>query len=811
MRVSSQRQVTIWFPDAALPAVSPYAPLNAPGARLAGPPAASARRAQAGVCMTLADPSVVTDQPSASRNRLVLIVYTAAIFVSALLLFSVQPLFTKMVLPRLGGSPAVWSVAMVFFQSLLLGGYAYAHYLMQLRNRIIPVIVHLVLLVIALLTLPLSIASGWGDPPTSGYAFWLLGLFAVSIGVPFFALAANNPLLQAWFVRTGHPNGPDPYFLYASSNIGSFLALLSYPVLLEPMFTLRTQNLIWTGGYGLLILLIAGCGALLLRSPVNAAVDTLAEDTDAPAPASILRARWIFLAAVPSGLLIAVTAHISTDVAAAPLLWVLPLSLYLLTWVLVFQSRPLLPHRWMLMLQPLAITGVIVLLAVGGEQNLLLTLGGHQLCFFVIAMACHGELARTRPAAKYLTGFYVALSFGGMVGGLFAGLIAPFTFSWIAEYPILLALAALCRPPGGDERLSRWSAWYWPFLAVLALVLIAPSYSEGKIMAWLDEHRVWVIGAVGVLSALLALGLNANRWKIFATVAVALLLIRAYPSDDGRVETVRSFFGVHKIVVTPHGQYHVLMHGTTIHGAEKFQNDDGTPVTGRPEPITYYHKDGGIGQAISAIRERKGGPLRVAAIGLGSGTLTCASEPGETWKFFEIDQSMVDTARDPRYFTYIQKCEPDLKPVIGDARLTFAREPDGIYDLIIVDAYSSDAIPIHLATEEAMEIYKDKLAPQGAVLMHVSNRHLELSSVVVGIADANDLKSWVYSEDSNRDNEYIFSTSVVVSAREEADVGKLASSEQWALTEADENQRVWTDDYSNVLGAVWRRLRDGEQ
>lgn len=761
--------------------------------------------------MTSPDSSVFQDLPSEGRNRLVLIVYTAAIFVSALLLFSVQPLFTKMVLPRLGGSPAVWSVAMVFFQSLLLGGYAYAHFLMQLRNRALPVAIHLVLLAVAMLTLPLSISSGWGDPPNSGYAFWLLGLFAVSIGLPFFALAANNPLLQAWFVRTGHPNGPDPYFLYASSNIGSFLALLSYPVLLEPVFTLRTQNLIWTGGYGLLIVLIATCGVLLLRAPANAAALNMpADDAEAPAPSWILRARWIFLAAVPSGLLIAVTAHISTDVAAAPLLWVLPLSLYLLTWVLVFQSRPLLPHKFMLMLQPLAIMGVILLLAIGIDQNLLLTLGGHQLCFFIIAMACHGELARTRPAAKHLTGFYVALSFGGMVGGLFAGLIAPFTFSWIAEYPILVALAVLCRPPA-EERWPKWSRWFWPLLAIIAVALIAPSYSSGKIFTWLETNRVYVIGAVAVVSMILAILLKADRWKLAAVVTLALVLIRMYPSDDGRVETVRSFFGVHKIVVTPNGQYHVLMHGTTIHGAEKFRNDDGTPVTGQPEPITYYHKDGGIGQAITAIRERKGAPLRVAVIGLGSGTLVCAAEPGEDWKFFEIDQTMVDTARDPKYFTYIQSCQPALEPVIGDARLTFAREPDGVYDLIIVDAYSSDAIPIHLATEEAMEIYKSKLAPHGAVVMHVSNRHLELSSVVVGIADANDMKSWVYSEDSGRDNEYIFSTSVVASARDEADVGKLASSGQWAMTEAEDNQRVWTDDYSNVLGAVWRRLRKGEE
>jgi hypothetical protein len=759
--------------------------------------------------MTSPLPAAVPEQNSHSRNRLILIVYTAAIFTSALLLFSVQPLFTKMVLPRLGGSPAVWSVAMVFFQSLLLAGYAYAHYLTLLKNRILPVAIHLVLLVIALLTLPLSIAGGWGTPPASGYAFWLLGLFAVSIGLPFFALAANNPLLQAWFVRTGHPSGPDPYFLYASSNIGSFLALLTYPVLLEPMLTLRTQNMVWTAGYGLLILLIGACGVLLLRSPNIVVIETDTEIVDAAPPSWTTWARWVFLAAVPSGLLIAVTAHISTDVAAAPLLWVLPLSLYLLTWVLVFQSRPLLPHKWMLMAQPVAIAVIIVLLANTSSTNLLLMLGGHLVAFFVIAMACHGELARTRPHSKNLTGFYVALSFGGMVGGLFAGLIAPYAFSWIAEYPILLALAVICRPTG-EEGHTRWTRWYWPFLAVVAVAVIAPAFTTGKVFTWIESNRVLVIGDLAVLAAFAALALGANRWKVFATVALALSLLRIYPSDDGRVETVRSFFGVHKIVVTPNGQYHVLMHGTTIHGAEKMQNDDGTPLADKPEPISYYYKDGGIGQGISAIRERKGSPIRVAVIGLGSGSLTCASQPGETWKFFEIDQSMVDTARDPKYFTFVSKCAPDLQPVMGDARLTFAHEPDGAYDLIIVDAYSSDAIPIHLATEEAMAIYKSKLAPQGAVLMHVSNRHLELASVVVGIADANDLKSWVYSEDSGRDADYIFSTSAVISAREEADVGKVASSEVWTLTEAEDNQRVWTDDYSNVLGAVWRRLRDGE-
>jgi hypothetical protein len=769
--------------------------------------AAFYRQAITGVAMTVTT-AVRSGRSLDINSTLVFGFFTASIFVSALLLFSVQPLFTKMILPRLGGSSAVWSIAMVFFQSLLLAGYAYAHYLMTIRNRTIPVVIHLSLLTIALLTLPLSIGSAWSAPPEHGYALWLLGLFAATIGLPFFALAANNPLLQAWFVRTGHPDGRDPYFLYASSNIGSFLALLSYPLLLEPVFSLQAQNLIWTYGYGLLIVLIGGCGMLLLRSPYSAAA--AADDGRAvgAAPSWRLWGSWVFLAAVPSGLLIAVTAHISTDVAAAPLLWVLPLSLYLLTWVLVFQRRPLLPHRWILQLQPLAIVGIILLLFPGGEPNLFVLLFGHPIFFFVIAMACHGELARSRPAAQHLTGFYVALSFGGMVGGLFAGLVAPFSFSWVAEYPILLGLAALCRSDG-EASAPRAIRWYWPALFVVALLLIAISFADAPAAAWLDQLHKPILAAVAIASLYAAVILRVERWKFAATIALALLLIRIYPSDHGHVETVRSFFGVHKIVVTSDGRYHLLMHGTTIHGAEKVLNDDGSRITGRPEAISYYHRDGGMGQAIAAVRARKGGPIRAAVIGLGSAALTCATEPGENWKFFEIDQAIVDIARDPKRFSFIAKCQPDVQPVMGDARLTFAKEASGIYDLIVVDAYSSDAIPIHLATREAMRIYKDKLAPHGAIVMHVSNRHLELASVIVGIAGANGLKSWVYTKDPHRDAEFIFANQVVISARDEADVGAVANAEAWIAATPDGSQKVWTDDYSNVLGAVWRRIHGG--
>jgi len=746
----------------------------------------------------------------ASRWTLVLAVFTATVFTSAFLLFAVQPMFARMVLPRLGGSPSVWSVAMVFFQTMLLTGYAYAHVLMRAVRPPIAVAIHIALLITAGLMLPLSIAGGWGDPPGSWTALWLIGVFATSIGLPFFTLAANNPLLQSWFVRTGHPDGKDPYFLYAASNIGSFLALLSYPFILEPALSLRQHILLWSGGYWLLFALIAVCGFVLLRSPARFESVARADAPASPSPTWLAIGRWAFIALVPSGLLVAVTAYISTDIAAAPLLWVIPLSLYLLTWVLVFQPRPLLPHRWMLAAQPFAIAGIVVLLVFSDTNLTLLSLGGHLLCFFVIAMACHGELARQRPPAEHLTTFYLALSAGGMIGGLFAGLIAPYAFSWVAEYPILLVLAALCRPMpsrGDDTRAGAWARLdrlFWIFAVALGLVLLVP----GLVFGWLppEEDANAVVAAI-IAVVIVSLLLLRYPFRAAFAVAVAVAMIRLYPSDEARTQSVRSFFGVHKIYDTRDGGYRVLMNGTTIHGAQRLADKEGKPLTGRPEPLTYYHAKSPMAAVIRAARSRKAA-MRVAVIGLGSGSLACYFQPGEEWRFFEIDPAIVDIARDRPRFGFVRACAPDVPIVLGDARLTLAREPDQYYDLIIVDAYSSDAIPIHLATREAMAVYKSKLAPGGIVTLHVSNQYLALDEVAVGIAAANGMKTWIYddTDDDEIDDEYVYTSDVAISARGADDLGELAASKKWKLTKPDLAQRVWSDDYSNIIGAVARKF-----
>jgi hypothetical protein len=720
---------------------------------------------------------------------------------SAALLFVMQPMFTKMVLPRLGGAPSVWSVAIVFFQSALVAGYAFAHLLTRYAPGPRSVVIHLGVMVAALFALPLSIAEGWGQPPSVGEAFWLIGLFSVSVGLPFFALATNAPLLQAWFARTNHPAGRDPYFLYVASNVGSFLALVSYPAAIEPFIRLGDQARLWSIVFGVLIVMIAACGVFLWRTPIQAADSESAEAAvDTTRPMWPDAAYWIVLAAVPSALLVAVTAHISTDIAAVPLLWVTPLALYLLTFVIAFARRPIVPHWFVVRAQPWFMAAGIAALAFLAGLHVLLLIPVHLTVLFVAALMCHGELAQRRPAAKHLTVFYLWISAGGMLGGIAAALVAPHVFNWVAEYPILIALAALCRPVSAWPAGRRWRPVTYGALAAAVLLLIAGQFVPIEIN---QTVFTWTVGAFLIVSVLSWRGLLAAI--IVAATVYSFVLQGQHPGV-----TLRSFFGVAKIYESSDGQFRVLKHGTTVHGIERIRQVNGKPVTGRPEALIYYRDGSAIAQTLEAVKARVGGPIRYAVIGLGAGALSCRAEPADTVHYYEIDPLIVRIARDANLFSYLSRCRPDVPIILGDARLTLADAPDASYDLIIVDAFSSDAIPIHLLTREAMAIYAKKLRPRGMVVLHVSNRYLELPSVVAGVAAANGLIARVYDE--SRILRQIrradpFASLVVAVVRREEDFGTLAPW-NWELQTPDPKQWVWTDDYSNILGSLRRKLRE---
>jgi hypothetical protein len=722
--------------------------------------------------------------------------YGTAIFVSAALLFVVQPMFTKMVLPRLGGAPAVWSVALVFFQAVLLLGYAYAHLLTRTVPTRIALFIHLGVMAAATLALPLGIAAGWGRPPTEGEALWLVGLFAVSIGMPFFALSANGPLLQAWFARTDHPRAKDPYFLYATSNVGSMLALLSYPFLFEPFTRLGQQTIAWAIAFYVLIALISACG-VASWSAGSAARDAEVAEEARIRPSWRDAAIWMALAAIPSGLLIAVTAHLSTDIAPSPFLWVVPLALYLLTFVIVFQQKPLLSHGAMVLLQPALLVALVATIVYTVHDYLPLVMLLHVVTFFVTAMVCHGELARRRPPAGHLTAFYLWMSAGGVIGGIATGLVAPRVFSWVAEYSILIVLAILCRPELtlADRRQTLLIATAF---VIAALIIVIP--------ATVFEYGITSSTFYWSLGTLLLLALAASRLRSPLAFAAAIVLtFMTWRFYEVERERVRSFFGVHKIIDRGDG-VRVLQHGTTIHGAERLIDIEAGPGI-QPLPLTYFHAKSATVQTIAAARARTGGPVSVAIVGLGAGTLACYAEPGDNWTYYEIDPAVVSIARDPNRFTYLAACAPDMPIVLGDARLTLADAPEGTYDVILIDAFSSDTMPAHLMTKEAMAIYLRKLKPAGIVALHVSSRYMELVSVVAGIAQANGLIARLNPPEEVDLDAYQYSSAVVAAARSDEDFATLATPGNWIVVRPDPRQWVWTDDYSNVIGAMIRYLR----
>jgi hypothetical protein len=743
----------------------------------------------------------MTQNDSSPYNSL-LAAFSAAIFISAALLFAVEPMFTKMVLPRLGGASAVWSVAMVFFQATLLAGYAYAHLLTRFAPGRGSILIHLAVLLIACLALPLHLAGGWGQPPSRGEAFWLLGLFAASIGLPFFALAANGPLMQAWFVRTNHPSARDPYFLFAASNVGSFLALISYPTMVEPLLQLGEQTWLWTVGFYVLILLIAACGVLLLRSATLSPAAATARREETAPPTCRDSLAFVGLAAVPSGLLLAVTLHISTDAAAVPLFWVLPLAIYLLTFVIAFQSRPVVPHSLVVKAFPFVILALAGLMIIDPFSTIIELIVVHLTAFFVVALLCHGELARRRPAPEYLTAFYMRISAGGMIGGIAVGLIAPQVFNWVAEYPLLIALSVLCMPglalpPKGAGQYLLFGA-----LAVAAALLTILMSSGLK----LDNNVITLL--IGAL-----LGLTVYFWRAplaFAAIIAFVLVLGNYQYNDAINNfVVRNFFGVLAAAETADGQFRILWHGGIGQGAQRIRDRDGNPVPGRPEMISEFHAGGGIAQTFDAVRAKVGGPISYAVIGLGTGSLTCQARPEDSVIYYELDPDVIRIARNPALFNFVSECRPNIPIVQGDARLTIANAPNAGYDLIFVDAFIGAAIPIHLITKEAMAIYLRKIKPSGIVALHVSNRHLELGSVVAGIAHANGAITRLYDggDVQEDESEQKWVPTVAAVARKDDDFGALAKSRYWPLLPLDPAQRVWTDDYSNVVGAIVRRLR----
>ena len=492
-------------------------------------------------------------------NGILLAVFAGTLFVSATLLFSVQPMFTKMVLPLLGGSPSVWSVAMVFFQAVLLLGYGYAHALTRWLDPRRTVIVHLLVVAMAFAALPIAIAEGLGRPPGEYAAFWLIGLFAASIGLPFFAVAANAPMLQAWFSRTGHPQALDPYFLYGASNLGSFCALLAYPVLLEPMLTLRDQSRLWSGGFLLLMLLIAACGALLTATMRQAREQPSSDVIAVAVPTRRERMTWMALAFVPSALLIAVTSHISTDIAAAPFLWVIPLALFLATFVLTFRTGGSNVHAWMLRLQPIAVAPLVIGL-MGGERAYWEVAILLDLAMFVIStMICHRELYLRRPDASHLTGFYMWISVGGVLGGICSGLVAPIVFPDVWEYPILIVLALLCRPGAFRGGIRPWLRQGLLFIAAIVLAVI-PALLLGMKMPP-QAQAIWMIGLVALAAMIMLQAKHPVR--LVGLTAFVLVVTAIYRPGAVETATARSFFGVHKVVESYDGRFRMLYHGTT--------------------------------------------------------------------------------------------------------------------------------------------------------------------------------------------------------------------------------------------------------
>jgi SAM-dependent methyltransferase len=721
-------------------------------------------------------------------SRLTGLAFTLAVFLSAALLFVVEPMFGKMVLPLLGGSPAVWTTCMLFFQGALLLGYLYAHLgprWLGLRRH---TLLHVGLLTLCLLTLPISVAGASGAFRFEHPNAWLLWVLTVSLGAPFTLLSSTGPLLQVWFSKTAHPEAESPYFLYAASNLGSMLALLSYPFVLEPLLPLRGQARLWSMGYLVLILLVV-ISALYLSKGIIGEDRERAGELPPRAPTRMML-RWTLLAFVPSSFFLALTTHLTTDIAAVPLLWIGPLVLYLLSFTMVFGRRSILPHSVLVRWQPIGLILLAVVDFWGPSASAPWLLPFHLLVFFATALVCHGELARTKPPAARLTDFYLCLAVGGVLGGVFNAVVAPAFFDSILEYPITLLLACAVRPRTSEPELSR-RAWYRDAALIVfgCAILLVTRFVIG------DRPIVAAVLAASVIAAIICLRMSGDPLRF--TLAVAGVLFAGYVVRETAPHVLlreRNFFGVREVIEDAAHRTRVLLHGTTKHGAQS------TDPARRREPASYYYRGGPLGDFFSSAPSAS--RRKVAVIGLGAGGLSAYARRGEEWTFYEIDPDIARLARDSRYFTYLQDTPAKVNVVLGDGRLSMLKAPQNYYDLIVLDAFTSDAIPLHLLTLEALKVYLSRLAPDGILLFHLSNRYLNLEPVVARLIGATRLTGLIRANlnlpQKDLDaggNPSIWATAV----RQQGSLGQLPANPRWRPLRIQSEVALWTDDFSNIF------------
>jgi len=695
-----------------------------------------------------------------------------------------------MLLPYLGGAAAVWTTCVLFFQFMLLLGYVYAHLIARVRNVKKQMLGHVFVLLLPLAFLPVRFNAASTESLSQHPAAQLLLLLATSTAVPFFVVSATAPLVQNWFSQSRHESSGDPYFLYAASNAGSLLALMAYPFVIEPWIGVAAQTRLWAWGYGALVLLLLVTG--IFPSLKRRGGEAFGASTP-PSPGGEKHRRlyWLAAAFVPSGLMLAVTNHIAANVGSVPFLWIVPLALYLLTFIFAFARRFRISSTRISRLIPVVLLAVFPLVAAGvvAPPGLnWIVIGLHLLLLYCGALLCHSRLAESRPDPENLTEFYFWIALGGVLGGVFTATLSPLLFNTVLEYPLLVAALPFSRT-GQEERTN--------FTIPIAL-------AAGLFLTWLVfryTHLDFDTEAVALVhTALLFIGYKLKNhvqrfaWSFAVFIMAYSFILPGYIEGANRIYVTRNFFGVKKVLDDPTAHLRKLLHGDTIHGTES------TDAARAGHPLSYYYPGGSVSDVIEMMRGRQK-PQRFGVLGLGSGTMAAYADRTHHVRFYEIDPSVEPLAR--RFFTFVPRCGSDCDVVIGDGRLQLAREPNASFDLLLLDAFNSDSVPTHLVSREAVQLYLSKLVPDGIVMFHVSNRYLNVEWLVSALVTDAGLVAYSRFDDAGELRKMgKSSANHIVAARHAEDLSTIANRPGWNRVARPADFQAWTDDYSNLLSLI---------